>query len=294
MVTEPVVARINGGDETVAVSIGETARVTTAVAPWEALAGQAVYTVDDPTVASVDSSGTIRGLSAGTTTPCVTYPACTATDTIKLVVSDFGGASEPDIRDDVEDVPAVVAPVRVFLDVHPVNHWAKDPVDYVVSRGIFSGVSETLFEPDQPMNRAMVAKVLHNLEDNPVPASTVTFTDVESASWYAEAVSWAAGEGLVSGYGNGLYGPNDPVTREQLSAILYRYAQSKGKGFTGSWMFLLDYADHAEVSEWAYEALCWMTMKGIVNGTGRGMLEPKSNATRAQVAAMIQRFCEAE
>ena len=98
----------------------------------------------------------------------------------------------------------------------------------------------------------------------------------------------------VSGYSAETFGPNDPVTREQLAAILYRYAQSKGKGFTGSWMFLLDYADRAEISDWAYEAMCWMTMKGILNGTGSKMLEPRGSATRAQVAAMIQRFSEAQ
>ena len=295
----PIVAQINGGEESLTVKAGRTAKTTAAVGPWESLAGEAIYTIEDPTIATVDGNGTVRGVSTGTTTLRLTYPSCAAEDTIEVTVSDEGGSSgdsgstsKPAIKEDTEKTETPVDTAKEFADVHPVNHWARSYVDYVVSSGIFSGTSDTTFSPDAAMTRGMVAKVLHNLEGSPESAYKGAFRDVAPGAWYEEAVYWAAGEGIVSGYGNGLYGPNDPVTREQLAAILYRYAQSKGQGFTGAWMFLLDYADRGEVSEWAYESMCWMTMKGIINGTGNGMLKPKDCATRAQVAAMLQRFCE--
>lgn len=295
----PIVTEINGGDENLTVRAGRTAKATAAVGPWESLAGEAIYTIEDPTIATVDSDGTVRGVAAGTTTLKVSYLGCTAEDTIQVTVSDESSSSsdssstsKPAIKEDTEKTETPVDTAKEFADVHPVNHWAKSYVDYVVSSGIFSGTSDTTFSPDAAMTRGMVAKVLHNLEGNPAPGYDGRFDDIADGSWYEEAVYWAAGEGIVSGYGNGLYGPNDPVTREQLATILYRYAQSKGQGFTGDWMFLLDYADRAEVSAWAYEPMCWMTMKGIINGTGNGMLDPKGCATRAQVAAMLQRFCE--
>ena len=295
LVSKPVMAQINGGADSVTIKPGKTAQVSTVAAPWNELAGNVTYIVDDPTIATVDSDGTIHAVSTGTTTLRASYAACMAEDTIEVVVSDTesaGGSSKPAVRDDAETGGDEAAAVKEFVDVHPVDHWAKSYVDYVVSSGIFSGTSDTTFSPDTAMTRGMVAKVLHNLEGAPESSYTGSFTDVAKGSWYEEAVYWAAGEGIVSGYGNGLYGPNDPVTREQLATILYRYAQSKGQGFTGNWMFLLDYADRAEVSDWAYEAMCWMTMKGIINGTGNDMLSPKGYATRAQVAAMLQRFCE--
>ena len=104
---------------------------------------------------------------------------------------------------------------------------------------------------------------------------------------------WAQGKGIVNGYTDGTFGPNNPITREQMAAILYRYAQYKGQGFTGSWMFLLDFVDRADIASWADEAVHWCTMKGIVNGKAGKVFDPKGNATRAEAAAMIQRFCEA-
>ena len=184
-------------------------------------------------------------------------------------------------------------PAHSFTDLEE-NAWYDDAVDYVLSNGLMNGVSGDRFDPHGTASRAQIAAILWRLEGEGTTNYAMPFRDVDQSAWYAEAVRWAAAQGILNGYSAETFGPNDPVTREQLAAILYRYAQSKGKGFTGSWMFLLDYADRAEISDWAYEAMCWMTMKGILNGTGSKMLEPRGSATRAQVAAMIQRFSEVQ
>ena len=106
------------------------------------------------------------------------------------------------------------------------------------------------------------------------------------------AVNWAAGTGAVLGTSEDSFSPNEPITREQLAVILYRYAQSQGLGFTGDWAFRLDYTDAGDISDYAYEAMCWMTMNGIINGMDDGTVAPQAEATRAQIAAMFMRFCE--
>lgn len=118
------------------------------------------------------------------------------------------------------------------------------------------------------------------------------FRDVVSGQYYTQGIAWAAEKGIVAGYGNGLFGPDDSITREQLAVMLYRYEQTRGGGFIGSWRSLLDFNGRAEVSEWAYEAMCWMTMHGVIEGKGDKTLDPKGNATRAEVAAVLMRYCE--
>ena len=115
------------------------------------------------------------------------------------------------------------------------------------------------------------------------------FEDVEMHGDLALAVRWAVGEGIVKGYGNGKFGPDDPVTREQMAAMLYRNAQALGQGFEGMWYFPLDYPDAAEVSEWAHEAMHWCVMNGIIVGTDKG-LEPKTTATDDQLALVLERW----
>ncbi|MBQ5887114.1 MAG: S-layer homology domain-containing protein, partial [Clostridia bacterium] len=118
------------------------------------------------------------------------------------------------------------------------------------------------------------------------------FEDVAAEQWYTEAIRWAASEKIVEGYGDGRFGTDDPITREQLAAILYRYEQKSGGGFKGLWMYRMDYVDLADVSDWAYEAICWMNMNGIVEGRPGKILDPKGTASRVEAAAMIQRYCE--
>lgn len=113
------------------------------------------------------------------------------------------------------------------------------------------------------------------------------FRDVVSGQYYTQGIAWAAEKSIVAGYGNGLFGSGNPITREQLAVMLYHYEQTRDGGFIGSWRFLLDFNDRAKVSEWAYEAMCWMTMHGIIEGKGDKALDAKGNATRAEVAAVL-------
>jgi hypothetical protein len=142
----------------------------------------------------------------------------------------------------------------------------------------------------------MIETILYRVEAEPAVTPENPFNDVEADTWYTDAVIWAEENKIVEGYGNGKFGPNDDITREQLAAILYRYAQTKGEGFKGLWSFKLDFPDAADVSDWTTEAVSWMVMNGIINGTtdaeGNTVLDPQGDATRAQLAAMVHRFCE--
>ena len=179
-----------------------------------------------------------------------------------------------------------------FKDVSK-TAWYHDAVQWAVDQGIMNGVSADRFAPDDTTTRAMVVTMLWRLAGEPASSTPAPFTDVKDGAWYADAVAWAAETGAVNGTSADTFSPNTPVTREQLAAILYRYAQAQGKGFTGEWAFPLDYPDAADVSEWADEAMHWMTMHGIITGMGDGTLAPKDNATRAQIATMFMRFADA-
>ena len=171
--------------------------------------------------------------------------------------------------------------------------WYHDAVQWAVDNGIMNGVSDDKFDPDDNTTRAMVVTMLWRMAGEPASIAAAPFTDVKAGSWYADAVNWAAETGAVKGTSETTFSPDTPVTREQLAAILYRSAQSKGLGFTGAWSFPLDFPDAAEVSEYADEAMHWMTMHGDITGMKDGTLAPKANATRAQIATMFMRFCEA-
>lgn len=137
----------------------------------------------------------------------------------------------------------------------------------------------------------MLVTTLWRMAGSPVVDYAMDYADVAGDAYYTEAVRWATANGIVGGYGGGVFGPNDPVSREQMATILYNFAKTEGKGFQGMWMFPLDFPDAEQVSPWAYEAMCWCTMSGIINGTDQGTLDPKAQATRAQVAAVLMRFC---
>ncbi len=152
-----------------------------------------------------------------------------------------------------------------------------------------AGIGNNRFAPDSSATRAMVVTMLWKLEGEKTGKPN-TFTDVPSGIWYEKAVNWAAENNIVMGTTETTFSPDVAITREQLAAILYRYAQSKGQGFKGMWAFPLNYPDAAEVSEYAYEPLCWMTMNKVIQGMDDGHLEPKENATRAQIATMFMQF----
>lgn len=184
-------------------------------------------------------------------------------------------------------------PLSRFTDVD-MSSWYHDGLHYCLEHGLMIGVSDTLFRPEGTTTRAQVAVILWRLENSPVVDYAMTFEDVDADSWYGEAARWAASEEIIVGYGNNRFGPDDPVTREQLAVMLYRYAQYKGYDVgIGEDTNILSYTDFDQLGEWAVSAMQWACGAGIINGTGDGStLSPQGEATRAQAAAMLMRFCE--
>ena len=175
-----------------------------------------------------------------------------------------------------------------FTDVNTTD-WYHDAVQYVYDKGMMSGTSATSFAPNETTSRGMIVTVLHRMEGTPV-ASGAVFMDVSSSQWYANAVAWASANNIVGGYGSGLFGPGDPITREQMSSILYRYSQYKGYPVSASGS-LAAFPDAAQTSSYAVDAMNWAVGSGLIAGVS-GNLDPKGSATRAQVATILQRYCE--
>ena len=172
--------------------------------------------------------------------------------------------------------------------------WFAGAVRFVYENGMMNGVSETSFAPHAATSRSMIVTILYRLEGEPVVDYAMDFTDVAGDAYYAEAVRWAASEGIVGGYGGGLFGSDDAVTREQLAAILYRYAVYKGYDVSiGESTNILSYDDFADLSEYAIPAMQWACGAGVITGVTDATLVPQGEATRAQVAAMLMRFVEA-
>lgn len=170
--------------------------------------------------------------------------------------------------------------------------WYTDAVAYVYRHDLMAGYGENLFGPDDDLSRAQLCQIIYNMEGQPATSGSSVFTDVADSAWYADAVTWAASQGIVGGYGGGLFGPEDNITREQLASILYRYAQTKGYDTSvGENTNILSYTDALEISEYAIPAMQWACGAGIMEGNA-GYLTPQGDATRAQVATMLMRFCE--
>lgn len=190
----------------------------------------------------------------------------------------------------VSYVKATETPSETKFNDVSANDWFASAVDYVTGKGMMNGTADNTFSPKANTTRGMVVTVLYRLENQP-STSAASFTDVASGAYYANAVAWANANGIVSGYGSGKFGPNDKVTREQLAAILYRYAQYKKYDVSGA-KSLDGYTDAQSVSSYAVPALQWANAVGVVTGKSGNKLDPKGNATRAEVAAMLMRFCE--
>lgn len=178
-----------------------------------------------------------------------------------------------------------------FSDVSR-GQWFYDYVAWAYNTGLMEGVSAGRFAPNSTTTRAMVVTIIYRLAGSPGVSGTSDFTDVPAGAWYADAVTWAAKRGIVEGMTATTFDPNDAVTREELAAMLYRYAKHKGYDTSAAENTnILSYNDAGSISEYAFEALQWACGEGIINGTGGGSLEPGGSATRAQLAAMLYRFC---
>ena len=181
-------------------------------------------------------------------------------------------------------------PSLAFSDLNT-SMWYHEYVDYAIENGLMVGTGEDVFSPDGTLTRAQAVTVLWRMENEPQVNYTVTFEDVAADQWYTEAISWAASEEIVLGNGDGTFGTDDPITREQLAAILYRYAASKGydvttKGDPSS------FTDASEISDWAYKAMQWAFGTELMQGNGDGTINPTGSTRRCEFATMAMRFIE--
>jgi len=186
-------------------------------------------------------------------------------------------------------------PSATFADLD-IDAWYADSTDFVIANGLMNGIGDDKFDPDGTTSRAMIVTILWRLEGSPIVNYAMDFEDVDAEQWYTEAVRWAASEKIVEGYGNGKFGTNDAITREQMVTIMYRYAQYKGYDVSvGENTNILSYGDVFDVAEWAIPAMQWACGSGMIQGIADGStmnLAPQGNATRAQAAAILQRFVE--
>ena len=170
-----------------------------------------------------------------------------------------------------------------FSDV-AADAWYAEAVEYVRDNGLMSGTSATTFAPNDTMTRSMLATTLYREAGSPAVSGSDAFTDTQEGAWYADAVLWASQEGVISGYGNGLFGTNDPVSREQIATILWRYAGSPSAD-AGQ-----DFADESEIASYAVAAVDWARANGVVNGADGNRFLPRNSASRAEVATMLRNF----
>ena len=181
------------------------------------------------------------------------------------------------------------APAEPFPDVDE-NDWFYDEVVYVYENGLMNGVENNQFAPNTATNRAMLATILYRLAGEPAVSGDLPFTDVAAGTWYTDAVLWAAQNGIVNGLGENTFAPMNTLTREQLVTMLYRYAEAKGYDVSAS-ADLSGYPDAGQVQDYAQPAMAWAVAEGIVEGVD-GTLNPAGNASRAQIATILMRFCE--
>ncbi|MEF9988401.1 MAG: S-layer homology domain-containing protein, partial [Christensenella sp.] len=175
-----------------------------------------------------------------------------------------------------------------FKDVATTD-WFYNAVKFVNENKLMGGTTADTFNPDEETTRAMLVTVLYRMENEPT-TDLSSFEDVKADDYFAKAVAWAKANNIVSGATNTQFAPNDKITREQVAAIMFRYAKYKGNGPVGAWAIRMDYTDLAEISDYASEAVMFCTMKNIMSGKGNNTFAPKDNATRAEIAAILQRY----
>lgn len=180
-----------------------------------------------------------------------------------------------------------------FADV-PESYWAYDAIQYVYGEGLMAGTSGSAFSPEGTTTRGQIVTILWRFSGSPVVNCLMDFDDVDPAAYYAEAIRWAVSEGIAGGTGGGVFGPDDPITREQLAVMIHRCAQHQGYDVSiGEDTNILCYADAFDVSGYAVSALQWACGAGIIRSTGDGStLTPQGETTRAQAATVLMRFCE--
>ncbi len=202
-----------------------------------------------------------------------------------------GPAEKPEFPED-GCLGGDTCPLRGFDDLNA-GAWYHDGLHYCLANNLMNGYGNRRFGPGDTLSRAQLVQILYTLDGKPDPGQNPGFTDVKVGAWYQKAVFWAAEQKIVSGYDSRSFGPNDPVTREQMAAVLYRYARYKGREIAPSGTENLSgFPDAGKVSSWSTAPMAWACGAGLISGTGGGRLDPQGKATRAQAASVLQRFCE--
>ena len=178
----------------------------------------------------------------------------------------------------------------IYTDV-PADSWYADAVKYCYDNGLMDGIGGDEFAPNAVTTRSMVVTVLYRIEGEPSASGNGGFADVPSGQWYTEAVAWAKAHGIVNGYSATEFAPDDAMTREQMAAVMFRYAEYKGVASDTS-ADLSGYTDAGKVSTWAEEAMEWANAEKIITGTSTTTLAPSGSSTRAQLATVLMRYCE--
>lgn len=210
--------------------------------------------------------------------------------TVTVTFKEEGKTTTED-KEETDETEGTTTPETItFSDVKE-SDWFYKGVSYVVENGMMNGMGDNQFAPNASLTREMLAVVLYNMEKQPESTGVNPFADVKADMWYTDAIVWANANGIVAGYDDSTFGLGDSITREQLAAILYRYAQLKGYDVTEK-ADLTGYTDSASISSYAVEAMQWANANGIVNGMTETTLAPQGTATRAQVATMLMNFCE--
>ena len=333
---------------------GGTAQLTATVLPETATNRNVTWSSNAPGVATVNSSGKVTAVSAGTATITVTTADGGFTATCTVTVRPDIPPANPNYRITVEatqggtvtaDPTAAKAGATVTLTPAPdrgyqvgsvavtdrfgdpvavteqadgtytfvmpngqvtvtvtfaeaplpfpdvtEGDWFYDAVRYAYETGLMDGVGDNLFAPNSQTTRAQLVTILYRLAGEPEPGGDSGFSDVAAGTWYTDAVAWAAENGIVNGVNDTEFAPGDDLTRQQLVTILYRYAESKGYDVSAS-ADLSGYPDAGQVQDYAQPAMAWAVAEGIVEGVD-GTLNPAGNATRAQIATILMRFCE--
>lgn len=257
-----------------------------AVSPDRPFSGQTVtitpkpdegYTVDKVTV--TDASGKAVEVSPnGDGTYSFTQPSGAVTITVAFKV-----------LTDVSECPRDAScPMSGYTDLN-MGEWYHDGIHYCLDEGLMDGVDAGMFAPNATTSRAMIVTILWRLQGSPEAEAEETFTDVAPGDWYADAIAWAAAEGVAEGYEDGSFRPNDAITREQLAAMLWRYAASPETGGD-----LSAFADGDDTSDWAQQAMSWAVAQGLITGVDSDRLAPRGPATRAQTATILMRFAQSE
>ena len=266
-----------------------------------------ITTITDGAEIYYTTDGTVPSAANGLVyTGAITIRETTTVKAIAVLDGNVSGVVEATFTrqtedPDTPDVPSdecdggIDCPMYVYKDLDT-TQWYHDGVHFCLENNLMNGISGDRFAPDVTTSRAMIVTILWRLEGEPLPQNSVDFTDVTAGQWYTAAVQWAASNGVVLGYGNGTFGPNDEITREQMVTIMYRYAGYKGYDLSvGGNIDIFSYSDASDVAGWAVSAMQWACGEGLIQGFAAGNrmnLKPQGSATRAQSAAILQRYCE--